>query len=1375
MSTANDAGEKSEDNAAPLPDTAGREAPLSFCVVGIGASAGGVEALTEILKGLRKDIGMAFVLMLHLPADHESKLAEILARVSPIPIAEAHDGMPIAPNRAYVLPAGVDAKITQGCLTLSRRTSAAGHHLPIDDFFRSLAKHQGQRAIGVVLSGSAPDGNVGIQDIKAAGGITFAQDDTARYTQMPRSAIATGAVDFVLPPEEIAHELGRIASHPLVANDGTNDSEAGDNALLPDIEPVLHVLRDTMNVDFSQYKRNTLQRRIARRMVLHRLEGTKQYLNMLRTNPVEAEALYQDLLINVTSFFRNPGAFEVLKSEVFPALTQDRSRHEPVRVWVLACSTGEEAYSVAMAYSEYVEAAGRSIPLQLYATDLNPVGIEKARRGVYAKGAVQGVSPERLRRFFVQVDGHYHVVKRVRDLCVFARHNVLTDTPFSRMDLVSCRNMLIYLGTELQQKVLPVMHYALRDRGYLFLGASETTGAYRELFELRNAHYKIYAKRATDHRVQLGINAQVIGIRSEGAGGVRGADAAALAADPHAELDRMLLSRYAPASVLVTGDLEILQYRGNTASFLAPAPGRATLNLLKMVRQELVLGVRAAVEAAKRGEAPSRQENLRFIADGVERRVNIEAIPVRAGLQAANVFLVLFEEPQGERAPTQPERAEQTRHEAGQEIERLRQELAATREYLQSVIEQQEASNEELQSANEEVQSSNEELQSINEELQTSNEEVQSANEELATVNDELHARNAELAQSNNDLLNLFSSVQLAIVMLDANLRIRRYTPMAEKLLNLMPTDVGRPLSSGIKSGLEIPGIDKLVCEVIESMATRELEVQDRDGHWYLLRVRPYRTLENRIDGALIVLVDVDSLKRSEEALRQQTELLNQAHEPIVMWELNGATIYWNRAAEETYGFTREQALGRKVHELLMTQPPPAAFIEELRAHGHWTGELVHTRRDAQKIIVESRMVLVGDARGRTLVVEANRPITERKESERVLRRLADDLVTADRNKDEFLAMLGHELRNPLAPVRNALGLLRSDAAEPADKRRALEIMDRQIGNMARLIDDLLDVSRITLSQIELRKARVNVVAEVARIVDENAGELRARDQRLRLSLPHDPIHVDADVVRLEQVFANLLNNAAKYTPHGGAIAVSVEEAPARDGDGGSPREVLIRVRDNGIGIASDKLPRVFDMFMRATRSMAQEQGGLGLGLTLVKRLVELHGGSVEAHSEGLGKGSEFVVRLPSAAGRAKSATDSAQPAQLTERRVLVVDDNPDSAESMARLLALAGHAVEFAGSGAEALAIAARMRPEVMLIDVSMPEMNGYDLARALHQRGLAGDALLVAVSGYGDPASRKKAIEAGFDDYLVKPAGAADLNRVLAWPAARSSQRDA
>ena len=1343
--------------------------PSSFPIVGIGASAGGVEAFSQILRALPADTGMGFVLILHLDPTHASMLTEILSRATPMPVAEVTDQMAVEPNHVYVIPPGVNIDISGGILRLSPRKDFRGQQRTIDHFLQSLAEDQHHRAIGVILSGSATDGTLGLEAVKAEGGLTFAQDDTAQHTSMPKSAVAAGCVDLVLPPAAIAQEIARISRHPFLAREAEDQAEP--QAVEPTLRRVLDQLRAVTGVDFTLYKRNTLYRRITRRAVLHQMEALKDYAQLLQNNPAEVEALFEDVLINVTSFFRNPEAFDVLKTKVFPVLTKDRSRHDPLRVWVIGCSTGEEAYSIAIAFAEFAEINRIQVPLQIFATDLNGAGVEKARAGIYPKTIAQGISADRLRRFFFETDGTYQISKTIRDSVVFAKHNVLTEPPFSRIDLLSCRNLLIYLEGPLQQKAMSVMHYALKTNGYLWLGSSETIGGFRDLFEVEDAKHKFYVKKAAVPRLPQTFIREMAPEKAPQDGRLR--ETVAAGPDVYREADRYLLNRFAPSSVLVNSELEVIQFRGDTGNYLTPSPGKASLNLLKMLREGLLVGVRGALHKARRVEAPVRESGLRVKSNGSYRDVDVQIIPVK-GTNADNQphYLVLFEEarvPDKQQAPKIGEQRSkaprpQLKDEAAatdRETTRLGQELAATREYLQSVIEQQEAANEELQSSNEEVQSANEELQSINEELETSKEEIQSSNEELATVNEELHNRNTELGQTNNDFINLLASVQLAIVILGPDLRIRRFTPMAERMFSLIAADVGRPITN-IQLGIGPPDLTALLREVIDTMSVKEAEVRDKEGRWHLLRLRPYRTMDNRIDGAVLVLLDVDDLKRQQETLRRQSELLDQTNEAIFIWELDGGIIYWNRGAEETYGFTREEALGRKSYDLLNSFPRPLAFMDVLRLQGQWTGELTNVRRDGLRIVVESRMMVERNGGQPKLVFETNTPVTERKVLEDNLRRQAADLVAADRNKDEFLALLAHELRNPLAPLRNALQIFRQpDIAVPV-LDRVRDVMGRQIHAMSRMVDDLLDISRITLGRIELRKEPVNLLGVVERAVEALRADLQEREQELVLSLPSEPVILEVDAFRLQQILGNLLSNASKFSPPHGHIWLSVDETP---GD----REIVVRVRDDGIGIAPEHLSKIFDRFMQVDTSLNRATGGLGIGLTLVQHLVRLHGSTVEVHSAGRGQGAEFVVHLPPPLRTGQEIRRISQPAASATvsqpavsptaeppraRRVLVADDNVDGADTLGMLLRQHGHEVEIVYNGAKAVEVAATFHPEVIFLDLGMPIMDGYQTARQLRESFGERGARLVAISGYGQVMERQRARAAGFDDFVVKPA---------------------
>jgi two-component system CheB/CheR fusion protein len=663
-----------------------------FSVVGVGASAGGLEAFSQLLAALPADSGMAFVLVQHLAPTHPSALAEILSRTTTMPVLEVVDEPTVQPNHVYVIPPARNMVISGGRLQLFPRPSAGVHH-PVDEFFRSLAEDRKHGAIGVVLSGTASDGTLGLEAIKAEGGITFAQDGSARHEGMPHSAIASGMVDFVLLPDSIARELVRIARHPYSAPDDGDLAAAG-------LTPILQILQRSVGVDFTNYKFNTLHRRITRRMVLQRVEGLAEYTTLLRETPSEVEALYQDILINVTSFFRDAEAFEELKRHVFPRLAQHRARHEPVRFWSLGCSTGQEAYSLAIAFAEFAEETGTSLPLQLFATDLSAAGIEHARAGIYPKDIAQNLSSQRLRRFFTEVDGQYRISKSIRDACVFSRHNILTDPPFSRIDLISCRNLLIYMEPVLQNRILPALHYALKPSGYLWLGASETVGTHRNLFEVEDGKHRIFARKPAAGRAASGVFPVRPYTRSTPAS----APLVGEVRDLSKEVERVLATKFVPPGVLVSASLDILQFRGQTGAYLAPAAGDASLGLLKMLREGLAVPVRATLQRAAKSAAPVREEGVRVRSGENHLEIAVEVIPV-GGQGKTGGFLVLFDDGTVSRATDQRRSAAPSVDEAAADAapspelvnaDRLERELTDTRDYLQSVIEQQEAANEEI-------------------------------------------------------------------------------------------------------------------------------------------------------------------------------------------------------------------------------------------------------------------------------------------------------------------------------------------------------------------------------------------------------------------------------------------------------------------------------------------------------------------------------------------------------------------------------------------------------------------------------------------------------------------------------------------------------
>lgn len=834
--------------------------PRGLAVVAIGASAGGLEALTQLVGSLPLEPGLVIVVLQHMAAQHESALPYLLGGHTAIPVLEVTNNVQMKANRIYVIPPGVQMQMAGDRLLLSSRPDDRSRHTPIDTFFASVAAAAGSRAIAVVLSGTASDGALGIRDIKAAGGLTIAQQpESAKYDSMPRAAIATGLVDLVLEPAAIGEELIRIAHHPYVRVRSSAADPIGDVHL----RQIFQLLRPISGVDFSHYKQPTIRRRLLRRMALLRSDNTDQYIERLRNDNEELRHLFQDLLIHVTRFFREPDSFAALREHVMPRLIKAAAPEQPLRFWVCGCATGEEVYTLAMTAIEAIEASSRpDMRVQIFATDVSDSAVEHARIGAYPPGIAGDVGQDRLRRFFVRSDGHYRVNRQLRDLCVFARQDVTKDPPFSRLDLVMCRNVLIYMDAALHRRLLGMFHYALNPHGFLMLGQAESIGTQTALFAMADKKHRIFRKKL----VPAALPSVTLAKDLPAAG--RKATSRIPRAETTLEIEtsRAVLDRYAPTGVVVDADMHIVQFRGQTGDFLEPSPGEASLHLLKMAREGLLFGLRTAIATARKSKKPTRREGLQVRHGDGWRPVAIEVVPLMS-LERPH-YLVIFEKPPGQTAARGSKPASKTRRmparaAAAATIETMQRELAASREYLQSIIQELEAANEELQSANEEILSSNEELQSTNEELDTAKEELQSTNEELNTVNEELQTRNNEISRVNSDLVNLLASIHVAIVIVGGDLRIRRFTPMAEKVLNLIPADIGRVIGH-INPNISCPDLQQLITECIDTVTPVERDVLDGQGRWYSLRIRPYKSVENRIDGAVLALFDIDALKRDD-------------------------------------------------------------------------------------------------------------------------------------------------------------------------------------------------------------------------------------------------------------------------------------------------------------------------------------------------------------------------------------------------------------------------------------------------------------------------------------------------------------------------------
>jgi two-component system CheB/CheR fusion protein len=1216
-------------------------------VVGIGASAGGLEALSELLGALPAGTGIACVVVQHLDPRHQSLLPEILAKTTPVPVTLALDGEVVQSDRVYIIPPNATLTVADHRFHLTKRP-AFERHLPVDALFKSLALAYAECAIGVVLSGGDSDGSLGIQAIKHEGGIVFAQSpESARFPDMPRHAIETGCVDRVLTPAQIAHELVRLTGQSSLERATLGTIASGDDEPLKNI---LQRLRAAHRLDFTHYKRSTLRRRLDRRMTLRGINNLEEYCTVIDGDPEEMAALYQDFLIRVTEFFRDAESFEALRREVFPALREGRNARQPIRIWVPGCATGEEVYSIAI---ELLESLGDRISpseAQIFGTDVSEVALEKARAGVYLANVVRDVSSERLQRFFERHDNGFRIVKAIRDLCIFARQDVTHDPPFSHLDLVSCRNLLIYLDEVAQRRILQAFHFALRPQGVLIIGPAESIAQSSELFEQVDKRFRIYRKRPGSG---LGTAQQY-----------RGGHRTIALASPEGDLplrveaesltreaERWLLARFAPASVLVDGALNIRQFRGRTGPFLEPSSGPPSQDLRRVVRPELLVEMLPAIRQASETGVSVRRDAIRLD----ERDVSIEVVPL-AGASGAQGLLILLDDgahpPKG-RPQLPPEPLSDS--EKDRRLAQLQHEIEALRDYLRLAIEEHGAVEEELRSAHEEMLSANEEYQSTNEELETSKEELQSTNEELTTTIEELRNRNRDLGILNVELDRVRAASERALAYADAIVETVR-APLAV-----------------IDGDLKIKRVNRAFAEDLE------IAREDVEGH--------------RVDDA-----------------------------DIGQWNI--------------------PELPKKLNAVLRDGKP----MEECEA-------TLNLPIRGRRVVTMNARRIPGDRDRTHLVLLAVDDVTERAN-------VTADLLVNSQRKDEFLAILAHELRHPLTPITHAIHLLRLADSDPAIAALH-ETIDTQSRRLVRFVNELVDVVRADRGFLEIARERLDLVEVVQQAAASVQPLVEGRRHALTLALPRQPIPVDGDASRLNQVVSNLLDNAAKYTEPGGHITLTLEQQ--RD-------EAVLSVRDNGVGISQGDLSRIFEPFTQADSTLGRSGGGLGLGLSLVRRVIGLHGGRVEARSGGLAAGSEFIVWLPTASRKETTAPEEGHPAKTSAsgavsgpRKVLIVDDREEITRSLTRLIGAWGHEVAVARDAESALTVATAFEPDCAIVDLAMPAVSGYDLARSLREALPAGRLLLIAYTGSGDASVHEKCLAAGFDMCLLKPGDPVVLEDLL------------
>jgi two-component system CheB/CheR fusion protein len=898
-----------------------------FYVVGMGASAGGLEAFEKFFLSMSEDSGMAFILVPHLDPTHASIMPDLMQKYTKMKVIQIEDGITVQPNSVYIVPPNKDLAILHGTLQLIEPTGAHGLRMPIDYFFRCLAEDQREKAICVILSGMGTDGTFGLKAIKGELGMAMVQDpNSAKYDAMPRSAIQTGLVDYILPPEKMPEQL--IGYTKYIAHEaGPGITPTGGKT--PDaLQKIFVLLRTHTGHDFSAYKQNTICRRVERRINVHQIDNVSNYVRYLQQNPNEVESLFKELLIGVTNFFRDPEGFESLKQKALPQLLKDKPNGYSVRAWVPGCSSGEEAYSVAILLRECMAELKRTFNVQIFGTDLDTDAINAARLGIYPNSISVDVSPDRLKRFFRKENNAYRIKKEIREMLVFAPQDIVKDPPFTKLDLLCCRNLLIYLNSELQKKLLPIFHYSLRPDGILFLGSSETTGGFVDLFAVIDKRWKIYKRKESASATRAIVEFPVprgpdrdpeMQVAERATGTIREVNLSKL-------IEKTLLENFAPPCVITNEKGDIFYIHGRTGKYLEPAPGKARWNILEMAREGLKLRLPSAMRKAKSQKKAVTYESLQVKGNGSVQCINLTVKLMGDQEALEGLMMVVFEDmaPAREAKPAKTKRSQGKK--ADERIGALEEELQYTKENLQSTIEELETSNEELKSTNEELQSTNEELQSANEELETSKEELQSLNEELVTVNTELEGKIDELSVTNNDMKNLLDSIAIPTLFLDNDLCVKRFTKDAGEVINLIHTDIGRPISH-IVSKLKYNELVKDARGVLKNLAYREQEVESKDGRWYLMRIMPYRTVDNVIDGVVITFSDIHEQKMATESIQRLSQsleeardyadsIINTVREPLVVLDGDLRVISANRSFYDSFRVKPKETRGELLYDL---------------------------------------------------------------------------------------------------------------------------------------------------------------------------------------------------------------------------------------------------------------------------------------------------------------------------------------------------------------------------------------------------------------------------------------------------------------------------
>ena len=1313
------------------------EEPL---VVAIGASAGGVETLESLFSQMPIDLGVAFVVVQHLSPEHESLMPQILARKTNLPVQAIENDMPLLAGHVYVLPSGYDVQVHQAKFVLHEldRTRSV---LPINLLFESVAVEYGDRAVAIVLSGTGADGAEGVKRIRQHGGMVIVQNEqSAKFNGMPRAAISTGVADAIAPLEEIPETLATY-----VQTEPTELSRRLQFLAEQDVDHQIRLLlHNHFQIDFELYKTSMTDRRIRRRMELVGLCDKESYLETIVDDPDELQELYFDLLIGVTEFFRDKDAFMDLRNRVLPDLIEEADGNK-LRIWVCPCSTGEEAYSIAILMDQLLKASDSTVDFKVFATDVNQKVIDFASQGIYSESQLENVSSDLLKAYFEKVGDRHQVDRELRKKVVFAKHDVLQDAPFTKLDLICCRNLLIYFKPEAQRKTLSIFNFGLRNEGILFLGPSESISGlelkFAPLGGKSNIHKKVSAVRISQlehgsmHR--KGDKHQVIA-RTGNSTEQRSEENLSLA-----KTYDSLLEQFVPTGFLVDNNGKILHIFGSAADYFQVTSGRISDSLLDLLPTDIAKTVSIGLKQID--FLNSEEVSLSVDAELGNTQIVIKLV---ANDPLNRRLVSIHEEEPQKQVCKSAEPTDSRPDEQFENKEELKKKLRETEQLLsESVLN--------LKSLNEELQSTNEELIASNEELQSTNEELRSVNEELCSVNSEHQRKIAELMELTDDMDNLLDSIQVDTIFLDDDLRIRKFTLGLARIFDLVAHDVGRRFDR-LVHGLKNISLVEEIRNVLQSKKRLEKEVQCEKDNWYLLRVLPY-TSGDASEGVLLTLIDIDWIKQTEFKLSELSDIVLYSDDAIFKATPEGLIQTWNQGAETLFQHSSGSIVGKHLSELGLGDRDKLEMhaamdqINKGTRTDHLELKAICENGDPVEVQMSASPIFNADNK----VISASiviRNFSKQKQAELMNHQ-------AVRQRDQFLAMLSHELRNPIAAIMNALGVLRisNDTDDHESARFTIERHSKQLSN---LLDDLLDVSRITHDKIKLHLEPIDFVKLTNEAIECVHGKVVEKSLVLSIELPHQPLFIYADPTRVLQALVNLLVNATKYTPAEGHIRVSVFE---------TNDHAVLEVEDDGVGIEPELLDNIFEIFVQAEQTLDRQSGGMGLGLPLVKMIAQAHGGVVEANSKGKGFGSNFRFQIPALRDVDGETIESINAKHVDESkltiqdsRVLLVEDNPSTRKMVKIFLECHGFSVLEAADGLEGIAKFKTHQVDVCVVDIGLPDCNGFEVAKQIRKSG-GQSASLIALTGYGLPKDKELSREAGFDCHLVKPVDPEELVKVI------------